>query len=57
MDCTAWDVFVELSANVNEETNVISGYINFCEELCIPVKQISTFQTISGDSDMKNLLC
>ena len=42
MDCTDWDVFIKSSANVNKATNVISGYITFCEELCI-----SAFQTIS----------
>ena len=38
MDCTDWDVFIKLSANVNKATNVISLYITFCEKLCIPVK-------------------
>ena len=55
MDCTDWDVFKESNANVNEATNVISGYITFCEELCIPVKQIKCFSN-NTDSEMKNFL-
>ena len=59
MDCTGWDVFIESSANVSEATNVISGYITFCEELCKPVKQIKRFPNNKPwvDSEMKNLLC
>ena len=59
MDCTDWVIFIESSANVNEETNVICGYIKFCEELCIPVKQLKCFPNNEPwvDSDMKNILC
>ena len=54
-----WDVFTKSSANVNEATNVISGYITFCEELCIPVKRIKCFPNNKPwvDSEMKNILC
>ena len=54
MDCTDWDVFIKSSANVNEATHVISGYIIFCEELCIPVKQIKCSPVYS---EMKYILC
>ena len=59
MDCTDWDVFIKSSANVNEATNVISGHITFCEELCIPVKQTKCFPNSNPwvDSEIKNLLC
>ena len=59
MDCTEWDVFKTSSANVNEATNVTSGYITFCEELCIPVKQMKCFPNNKPwvDCEMRNLLC
>ena len=59
IDCTDWDVFIKSSANINEATNVISGYITFCEELCIPVKQIKCFPNNKPwvNSEMKNLVC
>ena len=59
MDCTDWNIFIESSANVHEDTYVISGYITLCEILCIPVKQTKCFSNNKPciDSEMKNLLC
>ena len=59
LDCTDWDVFIESSVNVNEAKHVISGYINFCEELYIPVKQTLCFPNNKPwvDYEMNNLLC
>ena len=59
MNCTDCGVFIKSSAHVYEATHVISGYITFCEELCIPVKQIKCFPNNKPwvDSEMKNILC
>ena len=59
MAYTDLGVFIESSANVNEETPAISEYITFCEEFCIPVKQNKCFlnNKLWANSEMENLLC
>ena len=53
MECTDWDVFRIVCANIHEYTDVVTSYIHFCEELCIPTKTVKIFpnvkQWFSGD--------
>ena len=42
-DCTDWDVLKGASESVNEATDVISSYINFCEDMLIPTKMVKIF--------------
>ena len=42
-DCTDWDVLKGVSESVNEATDVISSYINFCEDMQIPTKMVKIF--------------
>ena len=32
LDCTDWDVFVDSSSDINELTEAVCGYIDFCAE-------------------------
>ena len=42
-DCKDWDVLIGVSESVNEATDVISSYINFCEDMLIPTKLMKIF--------------
>ena len=42
-DCTDWDVLIGASESVNKVTDVISSYINFCENMLIPTKMVKIF--------------
>ena len=42
-DCTDWDVLIRASESVNEATDVISSYINFCEDMLIPTKMVKIY--------------
>ena len=42
-DCTDWDVLIGASESVNEATDVISSYIDFCEDMLIPTKMVKIF--------------
>ena len=37
LDCTDWDVFVDSSSDINELTESVCGYIDFCVECTITV--------------------
>ena len=45
-DCTEWAVFKNSSQSLDEYTDVVTSYINFCEESIIPTKAV----TIYGNS-------
>ena len=36
LDCTDWDVFVDSSSDINQLTESVCGYIDFCVECTIP---------------------
>ncbi|KAJ8023151.1 hypothetical protein HOLleu_38252 [Holothuria leucospilota] len=43
-DCTDWDVFVNnYTNNLDELTQTVSDYINFCVEVTVPIKQTKVF--------------
>ena len=37
-DCTNWEVFIESSETLDEATEVISDYVNLCNDLVVPSK-------------------
>ena len=39
-ECTDWSVLLDSCDNVDEATDVISGYITFCEEMIITQKHV-----------------
>ena len=43
LDCTDWDVFVDSASDINELTESVSGYVEFCVERAIPQKTIKMF--------------
>ena len=40
---TDWDVFVDSASDINELTESVSGYVEFCVERAIPQKTIKMF--------------
>ncbi|KAJ8047182.1 hypothetical protein HOLleu_06113 [Holothuria leucospilota] len=42
-DMTNWNVFIESSSDINELTETVSAYIQFCEDTIIPSKQIKCY--------------
>ena len=40
LDCTDWDVFVDSSSDINQLTESVCGYIDFCVECTIPQKTV-----------------
>ena len=42
-DCTNWEVFIESSETLDEATEVISDYVNFCNDLVVPSKQVKIY--------------
>ena len=43
LDCTDWDVFVDSSSDINQLTESVCGYIDFCVECTIPQKTVKYF--------------
>ena len=41
--CTDWDLFVDTCSDLDDLTETVTSYINFCEDLIIPRKLISIF--------------
>ena len=39
-DCTDWDMFKESACDINEYTDTVCSYINVCENMCIPTKNV-----------------
>jgi hypothetical protein len=42
-DCTNWDIFETTSTNLEEMTDVVTDYINFCVDNIVPDKTIKIF--------------
>jgi hypothetical protein len=42
-DCTLWEVFEDSSSDLDELTDVISDYVNFCVESVVPTKTCKFF--------------
>jgi hypothetical protein len=42
-ECTDWDIFLESSDNLDECTEVVLDYITFCEDVCVPSKDVFLF--------------
>ena len=42
-ECTEWNVLLDSCESVNEATDVISGYISFCEDTIIPQKIVKIY--------------
>ena len=57
-DCTDWSVFTESSQSLDEATEVVSDYINFCVDLVIPTKQVKIYPNTKPweTKELKNLL-
>ena len=53
MECNDQDSFRPVCADIHEYTDVVTSYIHFCEELCVPTKTMKKFPNdkpwISGD--------
>ena len=43
LGCTDWDVFVDSSSDINELTESVCGYTDFCVECTIPQKTSKMF--------------
>ena len=43
-DCTDWDVLIDANDNINQQVEVLTGYNNFCTDLCIPSVQKKLYQ-------------
>ncbi len=41
--CTDWDLFKESCSDLDDLTETVTGYINFCEDMIIPKKPINIF--------------
>ena len=43
LDCTDRDVFVDSASDINELTESVCGYVEFCVERAIPQKTVNMF--------------
>ena len=43
LECTDWDVFIDANPELNEFTETVSCYVNFCVESIIPVKVVKVY--------------
>ena len=41
--CTNWDVFTSDIQSLESLTNIVSSYINFCEDMLIPSKFVKIY--------------
>ena len=57
-DCTDWSVFLDEDTTLDETTDVISSYINFCVDTVLPTKEIKIYQNSKPwiTKDLKHLL-
>jgi hypothetical protein len=39
LECTDWEALTSDCADIHEQTDVVTSYIRFCEDSCIPTKQ------------------
>ena len=42
-DSTDWDVFRDDNTDLNQYTDIVTHYISFCEDVCIPTRTITSF--------------
>jgi len=40
LDCTDWEALTGPCADVHEQADVITSYVSFCEDVCIPTRQV-----------------
>jgi hypothetical protein len=43
LECTDWNVFIDANPDLNDLTDVVSCYIQFCTDNAIPTKEIKVF--------------
>ena len=43
LEATDWDVFKEACSSLDEYTDTVTSYIAFCEEMCIPSKNVRIY--------------
>jgi hypothetical protein len=43
LDCTDWDALTAPCADIHEQTDVVTSYVAFCEESCVPTKQVKVW--------------
>ena len=43
LDCTDWDAFVDSASEINELTESVCGYVEFCVERAMPQKTVKMF--------------
>jgi hypothetical protein len=57
-ECTDWDVFLDDGSPLDETTDVISSYINFCVDLVLQTKQVKLYPNSKPwvTMDLKQLL-
>ncbi|XP_058023538.1 uncharacterized protein LOC131190292 [Ahaetulla prasina] len=39
-DCTDWNIFKDTSADLDELTDTVTSYVSFCEDLCVPTRNL-----------------
>ena len=42
-ETTVWDNMLTTDDDINSQTDIITGYINFCTDLCIPTKKVKKY--------------
>ena len=42
-ETTLWDNMLTSDDDINTQTDIITGYINFCTDLCIPTKKVKKY--------------
>ena len=43
LECTDWQAFGDPHQNIHKYTDVVTSYIRFCEELCVPSCRVKVF--------------
>ncbi|PIK53399.1 Anaphase-promoting complex subunit 7 [Apostichopus japonicus] len=43
LDTTDWDMFIRSSSDIDELTDAITGYVNFCVDCSVPTKQVKVY--------------
>ncbi|XP_058025172.1 uncharacterized protein LOC131191248 [Ahaetulla prasina] len=42
-DCTDWNIFEDTSADLDELTDTVTSYVSFCEDLCVPTRNLQIY--------------
>ena len=40
---TDWDVFSDSYNNIDEYTDIVTSYISFCQDVCLPYKPVKMY--------------